>query len=723
LTSKLKIGLLGIIAALLFALPGALGLGGVSTVSAAEDGDVCGIWSSTGTRANVGEHFWVMARIRDNFIADYLIEISAQEDDDPTTDDDEGSDDDDDTSSSDQNAGGEFAFIDPREIFLAIETPFISWSIDSQTGEAKIVDRIEDDDNSVPNWLQGGDLRDWYGEAEENEISPIDTALTVQILTELANQSGDDDFPPDPDSSDIWEFFIQRVPHNSVSGTAPTSLPGGAAADDLAMFQAWTNPATMFAPGNPLANCGSVQWTLKPGTDPDVSLYGDIYEYVGACVGDIAAEMFGGGPPDEEAGEQAAQESDHCTGLDDLLNNEDDDDILHLINELDGWSEISVVCTKPGEVKISADPTLWGAFDLEDLLGEFGFSGNIPSDVGFFDFIANHEGRSMDIECIGPADSTASPGATASPPSVEIHPVGTSRSQSTITVTVLDANDKRLDGASVTFTTDNCLLAASATGPWVPGQQQITVTSDTDTPTDLAFFAQHNAPGDELGAGTAEAYLECEGTNPTTNTPTGTTAGTAHVSWTVASGSPRASGLSGRIDVRVVGPPFQLRLEASPATSTCGNPVTATATVTDSAGQPVSDGTLVLFTTTTATGTQGGSEGAQGSGTTVNGVVSVTLSIDPLDAGTHTVSARTGGNDLNGHAINVVSAVTTISCSLAAGAAPPIAAPRTGTGPEIRPPNTGDGGLVADNGSWTLVALAGTFLVVAGAAAVRFARR
>jgi hypothetical protein len=157
------------------------------------------------------------------------------------------------------------------------------------------------------------------------------------------------------------------------------------------------------------------------------------------------------------------------------------------------------------------------------------------------------------------------------------------------------------------------------------------------------------------------------------------------VSWTV---SGTGQSLSGRVDVKVVGPPFSLKLEASPATSTCGNPVTTTATVTDSAGQPVSDGTPVRFTTTTATGQQGGSEGAQGTGTTVNGVVSITLSIDPLDAGTHTISAQTYGNDLNAHAINVVSAVTTISCSLAAGAAP-IAAPRTGTGPEIRPPLAG----------------------------------
>src|SRR5205085_3283916 len=93
---------------------------------------------------------------------------------------------------------------------------------------------------------------------------------------------------------------------------------------------------------------------------------------------------------------------------------------------IDGWSEISFDCTKPGETKITFDPTTW--FDWQG------------------DFAPSHqEGRSIDVECIGPANS-ATATATGSPSTVEIKPVGTSVSLSTIVVTVLDANGKRLDG-------------------------------------------------------------------------------------------------------------------------------------------------------------------------------------------------------------------------------------------------------------------------------------
>jgi hypothetical protein len=375
---------------------------------------------------------------------------------------------------------------------------------------------------------------------------------------------------------------------------------------------------------------------------------------------------------------------------------------------LDGWSQISLMCTKPGEVKITFDPTTW--FDSQGIFSP-----------------ARNEGRSQDIECIGPANSATA--AAASPATVEINPVGTSVSLSTIVVTVLDANGKRLDGAVVTFTTDRCRLGTSSTGPF--SGTQVTTSSDTDSTSDLNFIAGNSAPGNQLGAGTAEAFLQCN--------VSGATPGTATVTWVVnvgvtgtgvaQTGTPLT--LAGTTTVTVVGPPSTIALEVTPATSTCGNPVTATATVKDAAGQNVSDGTQVFFTTTTASGVQGGTEGAQGVATTVAGVARVTLSIDPMDAGTHTVSARTGGNDLTGAAVTVVNATPqTISCTAVAAAAAPapaasVTAPRTGQGPTIVPPNTGDAGLAASStSSFGLFALASVVVMaLAGVAKFGFARR
>jgi hypothetical protein len=370
---------------------------------------------------------------------------------------------------------------------------------------------------------------------------------------------------------------------------------------------------------------------------------------------------------------------------------------------LDGWSEISVQCTKPGQVKVTFDPTTW-----------FDANGNYSP--------ARNEGRSLDIECIGQGTSAT---ATASPTTVEIKPVGTSVSLSTIVVTVLDANGKRVDGALVTFTTNDCNLGTSSTGPFT--QQSVSTTSDTDSTSDLSFIAQNSAPGNQLFAGTAEAYLQCN--------VTGATAGTATVTWVVNGQINQvysATSLSGTVTVNVVGPPTAIKLDVTPATSTCGNPVTATATVSDAAGKPVSDGTQVFFTTTTATGTQGGTEGAQGAAMTVNGVATVTLSIDPMDGGTHTVSARTGGNDLTGAAVAVINAApVTINCSAVAAAAPApaapatVTAPRTGQGPSISPPNTGDAGLAASSStSFGLVALAGVVaMALAGLASIKLVVR
>jgi hypothetical protein len=683
--------MLAIVAALLFALPSAMG--SLRTASAAPvlssgEGDVCFLAVALGNQSNgkvyspVGLHNYALARTQDSFYLPLRLFAAG-------------------TAyipggvgtPNPANAPGivplnpVFAPAGQYTVFANLrpgsEPDVIPWylsaSIDSQTGEAKITDRIEDhwlssidptlrfpfiQSNGVAwNWpnFPGGFLiavLGMFGQAEVNDISPVDTVNSLDVLTELAGAGGD----MDRNNSDIQEFFVNKaamlgtaldetVAKGALNNCGLPILSGSSTITSSNMAQIWTDMIYCFT-------------IFDQGYCNDLAVLLGINCSLSASVG--------------------------CWSL-----------VRDIEVNLDGWSEISFDCTKPGEVKITFDPTTW-----MDWQGDFS-----PS---------HQEGRSIDVECIGPADS-ASATATGSPGTVEIRPVGTSVSLSTIVVTVLDANGKRLDGAVVTFTTNDCNLGTSSTGPF--SGQSVSTVSDTDSTSDLSFVAQYGDPGNQLFAGTAEAYLQC---NVSSATP-----GTATVTWVVEGQIENiysAKGLSGTVTVNVVGPPSAIKLDVSPASSTCGNPVTATATVTDAAGKPVSDGTQVFFTTTTATGTQGGVEGAQGAAMTVNGVAAVILSIDPMDAGTHTVSARTGGNDLTGAAVAVVSTSQTISCSAVAAAAPVIpsvTAPRTGQGPTIVPPNTGDAGLASSSSSSTsLVAIVGVLaLALAGVATLRFVRR
>jgi hypothetical protein len=695
--SKLKIGLFGIVAALLFALPGAFGIGGgLSPVFAARDGDICALLINralvtTGGVAryqvDVGDTFDAFARVQDNFEAKFRIDFDDDGEDPPSQ-------------------------VDRVLLMEALVNVWnLSWEVDSQTGEAKITDRIEDDQDATHRWVfywagggtNGGDSglpsslapHPDYGEAERNIIPPIDIAENVDILTVWSFAGADDDLPGDADSDDIRNFFVERGP---------------TAADRTAAEAA-------------LTDCGSSLLSIDGFSSADFS-FGDqvaIWNLMISC------ELGLGGPADW----------DDCEALDNWFDNSGDGadgfDDVQVALSLDGWSEISITCTKPGEVKISVDPTNEGALrsrwdpspESEDA-GDFpdrveDTNGQVVLDDEYFDLDSPDnselEGRSIDVECIGTSHTAT---VSASPTTVEIKPVGTSVSLSTVVVTVYDANGKRLDGAEVTFSVNNCSVGTSATGPFA---KEVVTSTDTDSSGDVTFATQHSAAGDELAAGTAEAYVQCSAS--------GTTAGSVVVTYvvdTIGITSPSTSGLSGTTTITVVGPPAALRLEVTPATSVCGNPVTATATVVDSTGKPVSDGTQVFFTAVSSTGGQGGSEGAQGGASTTNGVASVSLSINPQDAGTHTVSARTGGNDLTGAPVAVVSNVQTISCTLAVSAAPTISAPRTGTGDSvsgIRPPNTGDAGLVASqSGSSTvLFALAAGVFALSLGLALKLARR
>lgn len=660
MSSKIKLGMLSIVAALAF-----LGLGRAIDSASADvilgsgPGDVCFIGANAGNQTN-GEvhipvsqiHFDVLARIQDAFYLPLAISLSEGEDDAP-----------------------DFLSIDVREGDLPNVDPlFLSASIDGHSGEAKIVDRIEDHSLNLSEaalstrfpfipfaginwqWPEPGTgliaaIIFMFGVASENDIPPVNTVNALDVLTELAGGGGD----IDSTNNDIQEFFVNRA---GMRSDFDQTVAQGA-----------------------LENCGLP--ILSGSSRITAGNMNAVWMNLLLCltVGDAGA-------------------------CDDILETLDVDagETVNLNINLDGWSQISVHCFKPGQVKITFDPTTW-----------LDWQGQRPA--------SQKEGASLEVECIGAATNAT---ASASPTTVEIFPVGTSVSLSTITVIVTDQNGRRVDGVPVTFSTDRCRLGTSSTGPF--SGTTVSTVSDTDTTSDTGFVNANVAPGGELFAGTAEAYLQCD--------VGGATPGTATVTWVVQGGitgtgfaQVATQALTGTVTVTVIGPPATLALALNPTTATCGSPIVATATVKDAFGQNVSDGTPVFFTTTTATGVQGGVEGAQGQALTIGGVATVTLSVDPMDAGTHTVSARTGGTDLSGSAIAQISDVETFTCSAVAAAAAPAApstvtAPRTGQGPSIAPPNTGDAGLAAgSSSSFGFFAIGVVVLALASVASFRFARR
>jgi len=253
LSSKIKFGVLAIVAALLFVLPSAFGKASVSAAPILSNGqgDVCWLGTNAGNtntgNANgsvppvlirVGQEFDVLARLQDSFHLPLVVQAAAysQTGVPPVT-----------------GAAGYFGpplapgnymvgvllnpFDDPDVI------PFyLSASIDSQTGEAKIVDRIED--HSISNltfrfpflerngvawtWPSILNVIDFFGVATENRISPVDTVNALDVLTELAGGGGDLDVGGGAIgnagyvyNSDIQEFFV----NSAVTATDETVAP------------------------------------------------------------------------------------------------------------------------------------------------------------------------------------------------------------------------------------------------------------------------------------------------------------------------------------------------------------------------------------------------------------------------------------------------------------------------------------------------------------------
>jgi len=342
----------------------------------------------------------------------------------------------------------------------------------------------------------------------------------------------------------------------------------------------------------------------------------------------------------------------------------------------------------------------WGFIDFECIQpGYFHIDILAPGDT-------EETGHTIKFFCVGQADSAT---IAVSPATVEIVPVGNSKGSSTVTVTVLDQDGGRLDGAEVTFTTDKCRFDGDDETSPAGGGTTVTTSSDTDSTSDDNFLTNNPL---QYSAGTAEAVLNCTGT--------GVTAGTAHITAIV---DREGSDIVLNAEVKVVGQTSAtgLTLTLTPDDLECGETILASVKAVDSLGQPVSDGTAIYFTTDTTSGVLGGTEGAQGAVYTVGGEASVLIATDPSKNGTHTVIAYT---------INAVGSVnaqvsdTYVCDGAVAPVAPTVAPPNNGTGTGgITPPNTGDAGLAAGNSSISFALIAGAVaFALAGVASIRFAR-
>ena len=113
-----------------------------------------------------------------------------------------------------------------------------------------------------------------------------------------------------------------------------------------------------------------------------------------------------------------------------------------------------------------------------------------------------------------------------------------------------------------------------------------------------------------------------------------TTAGTYVVVLTVTDSNDNTGYDSVTITVNAAGVPNTITLQANPGTVSAGGGTSLiTATVKDAGGNPVTDGTIVTFTTTT------GSLSSY-SETTVSGIATTTLTL--ANAGTETISSTVG---------------------------------------------------------------------------------
>jgi hypothetical protein len=385
-------------------------------------------------------------------------------------------------------------------------------------------------------------------------------------------------------------------------------------------------------------------------------------------------------------------------------------------------------------------------FDLADEVETF------DDGVGFFDVTCNSAGsfeisvfdslesdnaRSITVTCMAPGTLTTLPAA------VEIWPAPGNVSSSLIWVPAAP-------GVLVQFNTDRCAIETSAVDSaaefaaafalynalnvnvhaTATAINTFAATAAVDgsplSDTTTAFQTTAGAPTSAVTS-IAAAILRCD-----VVAAPGATPGTANVQVIIGATTSSSSTLATVLNaqVRVIGPVANLSVTAAPTSLICGEKAEITATATDAAGQAVSDLTLAEFITNHG-GVLGGTTSTINISTPVNplsstvaqtfgGVAKAFLLTSIEHVGAYEVVVSIGG--LPSVAPRV--AQVTVTCSLPAAPAPPTTtAPSTGTG-SIRPPNTGDAGLVAEDSSWALFAVAGMVaFAVAGLATLKFARR
>ena len=357
--------------------------------------------------------------------------------------------------------------------------------------------------------------------------------------------------------------------------------------------------------------------------------------------------------------------------------------------EVDGTAEITKVLTsatvlkaqrsgrtsadvKP--VQISADAAntdLLKGFDLPagDLLLVVVECTSGGFDISFDSNSAAGIGEAASFDCQG---SVAGADISASKSTV----YSADSAKSVITVTIEDEDGTAATpGGDVDFATNACVFG-----------------NDKNAQT-----VQSEADGDDT---IAEATLDCSGVSA------GAVTVTARID------KPGRDVLQ-TTTVTVIGPPASLTVTAGSMMEnlTCGEVVTLTINVVDSADQPVANGTVVNLTTNRL-----GVLVAPAS--TSGGVAIAHLITSPAHVGSYAVVAQSGS------AVGYI----TVSCEAAAAAGVLVApAPAPVEAPAITPPSTGDAGLAETSGSsWMLLAIAGALasvMVAVGKGLPSFFRR
>jgi hypothetical protein len=338
----------------------------------------------------------------------------------------------------------------------------------------------------------------------------------------------------------------------------------------------------------------------------------------------------------------------------------------------DGWKFVDLVCFEAGTFHVSI----------------------LPNQVNAS---SENTGRTIALECPGQVDTAK---IASSHSLLETQPVGSNSSSAVISVTAYDQFGNNIDGGEVTFVANTCkftnpLAGAAGDKGHQPagGGSELTMWTDSDSQADANFLA--NNPLQDPEAGTAEVMLDCSAGTP----------GPVNVRAIVQR---PGSDIVLDLPITLVGPTAAngLAIMLTPAKLECGETLIAEAAAVDANNHPVSDGTRIFFTTDTSSGIINGSEGGQGSNTTIGGKTKVTVAMSPDDPGIHTVIAYTLSN--TGALLAQVAAQ--FECTSAVAPAAPVAPPATGTG-TIVPPNTGDGGLV-DAGSSSVAWIAAATVVL-----------